>query len=287
MTDTSGATLRKLVHADQILQAPGVYDGFSAILAEQAGFQASYVSGGSSSVSYLGMPDVGLMTASEMVALVGRLQRVTSSPLIVDIDTGYGNEMNVRRTVEEYAALGVAAVQLEDQVFPKRCGHLADKSVIDTESAVMKVRAAVKARGDSDVQIIARTDALAPLGLNEAIERGRKFVDAGADIIFIEAPQGMRDLERIGQSISAPLLVNVIANTKTPLLTAGEYYELGFRLAIYPALGIAAAGQAMQGALASLHSTGMPPADAISPRELFELVGLSEWLAWPEGVTEK
>jgi 2,3-dimethylmalate lyase len=275
---------RTLLDSGGLIQAPGVYDAFSAVLTEQAGYQVGYVSGACSSVSHLGMPDLGLMTASEMTDLVGRLRLVTSSALIVDIDTGYGNELNVRRTVEAYAALDVAAVQLEDQVFPKRCGHLAGKAVIDVDSAVAKVRAAVKARAGSEMQIIARTDALAPLGIEEAITRGHRFVEAGADILFIEAPRSLADLELIGRSFDVPLLVNVIANSVTPTLTPEEYLELGFRIAIYPALNIAAAAAALQAALRTLRDTGLPPGDAINAKQLFDLVGLDDWLAWPDDV---
>jgi 2-methylisocitrate lyase-like PEP mutase family enzyme len=275
-------SLRELIAGDELVIAPGIYDGLSATLVEQAGFSAAYVSGASASMGLLGRPDIGLMTASDVVDHVFRLRGATSLPLIVDIDTGYGNELNVRHTVETHVRLGAAAVHIEDQVFPKRCGHLTGKSVVEVDQAVAKVRAAVTARGDSDLVIIARTDALTPCGIDEAIERGRRFAGAGADMVFVEAPENVDQLERIARSIDVPLVVNVLANSRTPLLKASEYAELGYRLAIYPVMSIAAAAAAIDSALAGLRDTGLSPQNAAGPAELFRIVGLDEWLRWPD-----
>jgi 2-methylisocitrate lyase-like PEP mutase family enzyme len=276
--------LRELIAGDRMVVAPGVYDGLTAALVKRHGFPAAYVSGGAASAAVTGVPDLGLMTASEMADHVGRLRGATDLPLIVDIDTGYGNELNVRHTVQRLVRVGAAAVHLEDQVFPKRCGHLAGKAVIPIDEAVFKVRAAVAARGDNDLVVIARTDALTPLGRDEAIERGRAYADAGADMVFIESPESVADLEAIGAALEVPLVVNVLANSRTPLLTAAEYAELGFRLAIYPSLAAGAAVAAVDAALAQLASTGLPPVDGSSPQHLFEVVGLTDWLGWPDTI---
>lgn len=276
------SSLRELIAGEELVIAPGVYDGLTAALVERAGFGAAYVSGASASIGLLGRPDIGLMTASDVAAHVLRLRGATTLPLVVDIDTGYGNELNVRHTVETYVRLAAAAVHIEDQVFPKRCGHLTGKSVIDADDAVAKVRAAVAARGDHELVIIARTDALTPLGVDEAIERGRRFADAGADMVFVEAPEDAGQLERIARGIDVPLVVNVVANSRTPLMPASDYADLGYRLAIYPIMGIAAAARAVDSALTMLRTTGLPPADAPGPADLFGIVGLDEWLGWPD-----
>ncbi|MGY6653584.1 isocitrate lyase/PEP mutase family protein [Amycolatopsis sp. TRM77291] len=282
MTIDRARVLRDLIDGDELVIAPGVYDGLTATLVERAGFPAAYVSGASASISLLGRPDIGLMTASEVAGHVFRLRGATSLPLIVDIDTGYGNELNVRHTIETCIRLGAAAVHIEDQVFPKRCGHLTGKTVVDVDQAVAKVRAAVAARGSDELVIIARTDALTPLGLDEAIDRGRQFADAGADMVFVEAPEDVHQLERIARSIDVPLVVNVLANSRTPVLKASDYSDLGYRLAIYPIMNIAAATAVVGSALAGLRETGLPPQDAAGPAELFGVVGLDDWLRWPD-----
>ena len=284
-TDSPAARLRRLLAADSLVIAPGIYDGLTAALVQRHGFPAAYVSGAAASVSGLGLPDLGLMTGSEMAAHTTRLRAATALPLIVDIDTGYGNELNVRRTIETYRRIGVAAVHLEDQVFPKRCGHLAGKAVVPVAEAASKVRAAVAAREDDELVIIARTDARGPLGLEAAIDRANAYVDAGADLIFLEAPESERELETIAARVRAPLVANVLARSKTPVLTAERLRELGFRLAIYPLVAIAAATAAVDTALATLAGTGRPPLDARGPAELFGLVGLDGWLDWSQAFT--
>ncbi|EME19023.1 isocitrate lyase/PEP mutase family protein [Rhodococcus triatomae] len=277
-----GAQLRSLINSGQFVIAPGIYDGLTAALVESIGFPAAYVSGGAASVSVTGVPDLGLMTGSEMAAHVNRLRAVSDLPLIVDIDTGYGNELNVRHTIDRMWRAGAAAVHIEDQQLPKRCGHLSGKSLVPLADSVSRVRAAVVAAAETDLVVIARTDALAVEGRAAAIDRAHAFEDAGADMIFVEAPESVDDLQAIARAVSAPLVVNVLANSRTPLLSAQEYRDLGFALAIYPAVSIAAAAEAVQVALRQLHSTGMPPVDGSGPTDLFEIVGLSNWLDWPE-----
>lgn len=280
-TPSPGARLRSLIDSGQFVLAPGIYDGLTAALVESIGFPAAYVSGGAASVSVTGVPDLGLMTGSEMAAHVNRLRAVTDLPLIVDIDTGYGNELNVRHTIDRMWRAGAAAVHIEDQQLPKRCGHLSGKSLAPLTDSVSRVRAAVIAAANTDMVVIARTDALAVEGRAAAIDRAHAFEDAGADMIFVEAPETIDDLQAIGSAVTVPLVVNVLSNSRTPLLSAQEYRDLGFALAIYPAVSIAAAAEAVQGALRQLHSTGLPPVDGSGPADLFEIVGLSNWLDWP------
>ncbi|MCX2963201.1 isocitrate lyase/PEP mutase family protein [Gordonia aquimaris] len=276
-----GARLRALVETGEFIAAPGIYDGLTAALVESTGFPAAYVSGGAASVAVTGVPDLGLMTASEMAAHVSRLRAMSSLPLIVDIDTGYGNELNVRHTIERMWRAGAAAVHIEDQQLPKRCGHLSGKSISSLADSVSRVRAAVIAAAGTDLMVIARTDALAVEGREAAITRAHAFEDAGADMIFIEAPESIDDLEAIGSSVTTPLVVNVIANSRTPVLSADEYRDLGFSVGIYPAVTIAAAAGAVRSALHQLIANGLPPVDGEGPADLFEIVGLSSWLEWP------
>lgn len=280
---TSAAQLRNLLACDDLIVAPGIYDGFTAALVERQGFPAAYVSGGAASSAVLGRPDLGLMTSSEMVAHTSRLRGAASLPLIVDIDTGYGNELNVRHTIESYVRVGAAAVHIEDQAFPKRCGHLTGKAVIPAEDAASKVRAAVAARGDDDLVIIARTDARAPLGLTEAIDRANRFLDAGADMIFVEAPESIAEMETIATRVDAPLVANVLAQSKTPVLSTSELAQIGFRLAIYPSVTAVAAVAAVDGALSVLREQGKPPEpEGYGPADLFTIVGLNDWLSWSD-----
>jgi 2-methylisocitrate lyase-like PEP mutase family enzyme len=283
MSTSPGAQLRALISTGELIAAPGIYDGLTAKLVQRHGFPAAYVSGGAASSAVIGKPDLGLMTATEMIEHTFRLRGATDLPLIVDIDTGYGNELNVRHTIHSYVRVGAAAVHIEDQVFPKRCGHLAGKTVIPAEDAVAKVRAAVTARGDDDLVIIARTDARAPLGLNEAISRARRYVDAGADMIFVEAPRNIHEIEIIASSIDAPLVANVLPHSQTPVLSTKDLADLGYLLAIYPSLTAVAAVTAVDTALKALREQGRPSeADDLGPADLFRIVGLTDWLNWAE-----
>jgi 2-methylisocitrate lyase-like PEP mutase family enzyme len=213
----SGASqLRRLLAGDQLIVAPGVYDGISAALVGKLGFSAAYMTGAGVSASALGLPDIGLLTLTEMAERASVIASLLDVPLIADADTGYGSPINVVRTVHEYERAGVAAIQLEDQVFPKRCGHLAGKDVVDGERFAQSVAAAAEARRDPDTVILARTDALAIHGVDEAIRRAGLYTDAGADVIFIEAPTTVEQIEQIAAEVDAPLLLNVVPGGRTP-----------------------------------------------------------------------
>jgi 2,3-dimethylmalate lyase len=224
---------------------PGVHNAMSARIAERAGASAVYLSGSGVSMALLGLPDIGLMTGAEMIDEARRVVAATSLPVICDADTGYGNAVNVLRTVRLYEATGVAGIQIEDQTFPKRCGHFDGKDLISTEEMVGKIRAAIEARQDPDFVLIARTDAIEGFGLEAAIERGLAYADAGADIVFVEAPQGEADLRRIASAIPAPLIVNVVEGGKTPQLSLDVYAAMGFRIVLYPTTNVRVAARAL------------------------------------------
>ncbi|TMC60235.1 MAG: isocitrate lyase/PEP mutase family protein [Chloroflexota bacterium] len=246
--------LRELLVQRGLLVAPGAYDALSARLIAQAGFPAVYMTGFGTAASVLGQPDVGLLTMSEMVSRAAALAAVVGDrPLIADADTGYGNPINVRRTVREYERAGVAAIHIEDQVWPKKCGHMEGKQVIPVDEMVQKIRAAVDARQDPDFVIIARTDANAVYGLEDALRRGRAYRDAGADVIFIEAPRSIEELRAIAQAFpDVPLLYNWAESGKTPLLPLEEIHALGFKLVIFPVSMLFAATQALLDLLEAL-----------------------------------
>ncbi len=246
--------LRELLVQRDLLVAPGAYDALSARLIAQTGFPAVYMTGFGTAASVLGQPDVGLLTMSEMVSCAAALAAVVGDrPLIADADTGYGNPINVRRTVREYERAGVAAIHIEDQVWPKKCGHMEGKQVIPVDEMVQKIRAAVDARQDPDFVIIARTDANAVYGLEDALRRGRAYRDAGADVIFIEAPRSIEELRAIAQAFpDVPLLYNWAESGKTPLLPLEEIHALGFKLVIFPVSMLFAATQALLDLLEAL-----------------------------------
>jgi len=256
--------LRELLAQPELLVAPGAYDALSARLVAQAGFPAVYMTGFGTAASVLGQPDVGLLTMSEMVSRAAALAAVVGDrPLIADADTGYGNPINVRRTIREYERVGVAAVHIEDQVWPKKCGHLEGKQVIPTDEMVQKIHAAVDARQDPDFVIIARTDANAVYGLEDALHRGRAYREAGADVIFIEAPRSIVELQAIAQTFpDVPLLYNWAESGKTPLLSLEEIHTLGFKLVIFPVSMLFAATQALLGLLEVLKQGQTPTAFA-------------------------
>ena len=246
--------LRELLVQRDLLVAPGAYDALSARLIAQAGFPAVYMTGFGTAASVLGQPDVGLLTMSEMVSRAAALAAVVGDrPLIADADTGYGNPINVRRTVREYERAGVAAIHIEDQVWPKKCGHMEGKQVIPVDEMVQKIRAAADARQDPDFVIIARTDANAVYGLEDALRRGRAYREAGADVIFIEAPRSIEELHAIAQAFpDVPLLYNWAESGKTPLLPLEEIHALGFKLVIFPVSMLFAATQALLDLLEAL-----------------------------------
>ena len=276
---TQGPTqLRALLAQEGLLTAPGVYDGLSAKIAEAAGVAVLYVSGGAIARS-MGYPDIGLVTLTEMQKRLEEIRAITALPLIVDADTGYGNALNVIRTVRAYARSGAAALHIEDQVEPKRCGHYEGKQVVDIAEMVQKIQAAVEACGDSGLLIIARTDARAVLGLDAAIERGNAYAEAGADMIFVEAPQSVEEIERIALEVKAPLVVNMFWGGKTPLVPVEQLAALGYRIMIVPSDLQRAAIRAMQRAAAEIRTHGHTAAmaqDMVSFAEREELIGLAE-----------
>ena len=252
---TRAKQLRELLAGDRIVMAPGAYDAWSARLIQDAGFPAVYVTGYGVSASTLGMPDIGLISFQEMVTAVRNICAAVSVPVIADADNGYGSALNVVRTVREYEAAGAAAIQLEDQVMPKRCGHMEGKQLIPMEDMVAKIRAAVYARRDSDTVIIARTDAVAVNGFDDAVERAAAYREAGADVIFVEALQTRQQIASAARLVGAPLMANMVEHGKTPLDTAENLYQMGFRIAIYPVLPLYTASRAVAEALATLRRT--------------------------------
>jgi 2,3-dimethylmalate lyase len=232
---------------------PGVYDALTARIAARIGFEVVFISGYSVSAARLGEPDFGLLTGSEMTEAARSVCRVSSAPVIVDADTGYGNPLNVIRTVREFQDAGAAGVFLEDQVWPKKCGHMAGKRVVDVQEHASKIRAACDARGERDLFVVARTDARQPLGLEVAIERCLAYREAGADALFVEAPQSVEELERIAAALPPPLVANMIERGVTPHLTRSRLRELGFSLVVCPLAALFAAARAVEEVLGELH----------------------------------
>ncbi len=258
---SAGADLRRLMAAG-LVRAPGCYDALSARLVEQAGFPAAYLSGFALSAASLGVPDLGLIGLDDVAGAVRRVTAVVAVPVIADIDTGFGGPLNVRRTVREVEAAGAAAVQIEDQVSPKRCGHFEDKQVIAVDEAVERIRVAVAARRSADTLVIARTDAVAVEGLEAAIDRGRRFAGAGADVVFVEALERVEDLAAVGAALAGvPLLYNAVEGGKSPLLDADDLAACGVRIVIHPVTLLLEAIRAQQAALAALAS-GQPATTA-------------------------
>src|SRR6184192_2081885 len=285
LTMRTTTRLRELLAGPDLIVAPGAYDALSARLIAQAGFPAVYMTGFGTAASVLGQPDVGLLTMSEMVSRAAAIAAVIASvvgdlPLIADADTGYGNPINVRRTIREYERAGVAGLHIEDQVWPKKCGHMEGKQVIPTDEMVQKIRAAVDARQDPDFVIIARTDANAVNGLEDALLRGQAYHEAGADVIFIEAPRSMAELQAIKQTFpDVPLLYNWAESGKTPLLSLDEIHTLGFKLVIFPVSMLFAATHAMLELLELLKRGETPSAFAehmVTFSQFTQNIGLPE-----------
>ena len=274
------ARFRALMSQPGCLVAPGVADALAARLVALEGFDAVYMTGFGTSLTRLGAPDVGLLTATEMVDNATRIVDASGLPVIADADTGYGNPINMRRTIRDYERAGVAGVHIEDQSWPKRCGHLAGKRVIPMAEMVAKIRAACDARADVDFTIIARCDAIAVEGLEAALERGERYREAGADMLFIEAPVGRAEVERVAKHFKGVLLLyNMAASGKTPDLPADELGRLGFKLAIYPNWIILAAIPAMQAMLRELKAKGSIAdirGKVTTFKEFTEIAGLPE-----------
>jgi carboxyvinyl-carboxyphosphonate phosphorylmutase len=278
---TPRARLRELVGASAPLVAPGAYDALSARLIEQAGFDAVYMTGFGTTASLIGRPDIGLLSGAEMVDNARRIVAAVDVPVIADADTGYGNAINVVRTVQLYEQAGVAGIQLEDQVMPKKCGHMSGKLLIGADEMVGKLRAAVEARRDPDLLIIARTDAVAVTGVDDAIARARSFADAGADLLFVEAPTSEEDIARVAKELQgvAPLVFNWAEGGRTPPLSLERIGELGFSLVIYPIGTLLAATAGIRALLQTLKSDGTPTAalpGLPSFGEFTDLIGLPE-----------
>jgi methylisocitrate lyase len=256
---------------------PGAHDAFTAKLIEQAGFSACYMTGAGTVAALLGLPDVGLITLTEMVMNARYIARAVSIPVISDADNGYGNAINVMRTVREYEAAGVAGIHIEDQIFPKKCGHMDGKALVSLDEMVGKIRAAREAREDPDFVIIARTDSRAVEGIEAAIRRANAYAEAGADVIFPEAPQSREELARFAREIHAPLLANMTEFGKSPLVPAAELERLGYRIVLYPASALRVAHRAIQELLGQIKQTGSQEAclERMAHRqEMYELVGL-------------
>jgi len=273
------AALSGAISDGQFVVAPGVYDMISAKVADGMGFRALYMTGYGIAASHMGLPDAGLVSYSEMVGRAARICEATTTPLIADADTGFGGLLNVRHTVRGYEAAGVAAIQIEDQEFPKKCGHAPGRRVVPLEDMVRKIEVAVEARHDDDFLVIARTDSRSSLGLDEAIRRGQAFAKAGADVVFLEAPESEEEFERIAREIDAPLLVNMVEGGFSPVLPAETLARLGFAIAIYPGTGFLVTAKALEGTYRHLKTHGSSldlPIGGFSIGEMHELMGFGE-----------
>jgi 2-methylisocitrate lyase-like PEP mutase family enzyme len=270
--------LRQEIDKGAFVTAPGVYDLISALIADRMGFKALYVTGYGTVASSLGLPDAGLATYSEMIERIGRIAGMTKTPVVADADTGYGGLLNVRHTVRGYEKAGVTAIQIEDQEFPKKCGHTPFRRVIPMADMVRKVQVANDARSSADFLIVARTDARTGNGLDDAIRRGIAYGEAGADIIFVESPESVEELAEIGRRIDKPLLANMVHGGRTPMLPSDKLHKLGFDIAIHPALGFLSAGQALRNAYADLQAHGTTSAEVpmYSFSEFNDLIGFPD-----------
>jgi 2-methylisocitrate lyase-like PEP mutase family enzyme len=269
---------RAMLDADGMIVAPGIYDGLTAKLVGRAGFDAAYMTGAGTSVAR-GYPDFGLITMTEMVANADMICGAIDIPVIADADTGYGNELNVTRTVREYERAGVAAIHIEDQGFPKKCGHLDDKEIIPLDDYLAKIRAAAAARTDPDFVLIARTDARAVVGFEEAVKRSNAALEAGADMAFLEAPQTEAELRAVPQEVRGPCLYNYVEGGKTPIVDMATAEAMGFKLAILPALLLRSVVANCDAILGDLKGKGvLPPAGSgVGVRDIFASVGAAEW----------
>jgi 2-methylisocitrate lyase-like PEP mutase family enzyme len=269
--------LREQLAKGEFILAPGIYDGISARVADRMGFPALYMTGYGATASMLGLPDAGLATYSDMVGRAEMICSVIDTPLMADADTGYGGLLNVQRTVRGYEAAGVAAIQIEDQEMPKKCGHTPGRRVVPAEDMVQKLKVACEARRDEATLIIARTDARTALGLDEALRRAKLYEQAGADIIFVESPESEAELEQIGREVEKPLLANMVEFGKTPRAEVAKLKKWGFDVAIYPGLGFSVAAEAMRQAWEFLKDKGTSSGVAVPQyRNMHELMGFPE-----------
>jgi 2-methylisocitrate lyase-like PEP mutase family enzyme len=279
MASTTQTRIHHILDDIGAIAFPGVYDTLSAMICQRAGFRMGFVSGYSVAATAIGEPDLGLLTQTEMIDHARRIAMSVDIPIIVDADTGYGNPLNVHRTVREYIAAGAAGCFLEDQVWPKRCGHLRGKRIIDRDEYVQKIRAAVDARAGRDFFIVARTDALAVAGMDEAVARIEAAREAGADASFIEAPGTVEQLAEVGRRVPKPAVANMIEGGRTPVLPKDRLVELGFQLILYPLAGLFAAARAIEAVCRKLHRDGttMGEEERLMPFDEFNtLIGVEE-----------
>ncbi|WP_461210059.1 isocitrate lyase/PEP mutase family protein [Desulfocurvus sp. DL9XJH121] len=278
---TKATRLRELINSPDFLLVPGCFNPLSARLVEQAGFSAAYITGAGVASNLLGYPDIGLSSYGEVLMAARNICQVTDIPIICDTDTGFGSAVNVIRTVRDFEDAGIAGIQLEDQLMPKKCGHTAGKLLISKEEMVQKVKAAVDARKNEDFVLVIRTDAIAVNGVDDALDRAAAYAEAGADVIFVEAPNNQDEMRRVTSTIKAPLLANMVeGGGKTPILPASELEALGYKLAIYPTALWMASIKAMQEVLEVMKRTGTSLEYAehmVSFHEMFEVVGRSAY----------
>lgn len=271
--------LRERLTRPEIVVAPGVHDALAARIAERAGFEALYFTGAGFSYTHLGAPDIGLVSLTETVWRLGAIAEATSLPVIADGDTGYGNALNIGRTVREFERAGAAAIQLEDQTFPKRCGHLTGKTMISAVEMAGKIRAAADARR-SGMLVIARTDAREVEGLGTALERAQRYKDAGADVLFVEAPQSLEELASVPKRLPPPVMANMVEGGVTPMATARDLQAMGYRLVIFPGAAVRISAAAIMRLMAGLKEQGTTEGlrdQMLSFDELNDLVGLADY----------
>jgi 2-methylisocitrate lyase-like PEP mutase family enzyme len=275
---TQAERFHGMLGSGEMVVAPGAYDCITARMVDQAGYSACYMTGAGVAAT-LGYPDYGLVTMSEMADNAGRMTNVLNIPLIADADTGYGNELNVVRTVREYEKRGVAAIQIEDQTFPKRCGHLDNKEVVGLDEFLPKIRAAAEARKSPNFTIIARTDARAVIGFDEAVRRANAMLDAGADVAFIEAPQTMEEVRAVPKLVKGPCLLNMVWKGKTPEVSIADAQAMGFKIMIFPGMLFKAVIGTCDNVLADLRTEGKHPVPAgdMNIKAGFARVGANEW----------
>ncbi len=270
--------LRHALRDKEFILAPGVFDLISALMANTMDFKALYVTGYGTVASYLGLPDAGIATYRDMIERIAQIVKQTNKPIIADADTGYGGLLNVRHTVRGYEDAGVTAIQIEDQEYPKKCGHTPNRRVVPLEDMVKKIEVAVDSRKSDDFLIIARTDSRTSLGLDEAIRRGQAFAKAGADVVFVESPESEEEMLRVAEAIDAPLFANMVNGGRTPLLSAARLSEMGYAIGIHPAVGFLAVGAALQKAYADLLANGetSPSIELYPFSEFNKLIGFED-----------
>lgn len=270
--------LKSALSSGDFILAPGVFELVSALIADSMDFKALYVTGYGTVASYLGLPDAGIATYTDMINRIATIVERTKTPVIADGDTGYGGLLNVRHTVRGYEQAGVSAIQLEDQEFPKKCGHTPNRRVIPLEDMVRKIEVAVDSRRSDDFLIIARTDSRTGLGLDEAIRRGQAFAKAGADVVFVESPESEEEMQRVSDAIDAPLFANMVNGGRTPLLSADRLKELGYAIGIHPAIGFLSMGAALRSAYGDLkeHGETTDKIDLYNFQEFNELLGFKD-----------